>query len=125
MGILAPFADVVVHSSAGFIDGQVIARSYREEGISAGSLQLHGHCFLGHAVNNGAAFICGMGHCTSSLLTPSASSSSSIPGATATCYDSWKVKQCQRKSHKNKCHKRRVRQRCQTTCGLCMLVVGR
>ena len=29
--ILAPFAEVVVDASAGFIDGQVIARSYREE----------------------------------------------------------------------------------------------
>ena len=43
--ILAPFAEVVVDGSVGFVDGFIVAKSYREMGPNAGAVQIHGNCW--------------------------------------------------------------------------------
>jgi hypothetical protein len=45
--ILAPFSDVTLLGKAGYIDGCVIAKSFRTAGDDAGQLQLHGDCYRG------------------------------------------------------------------------------
>jgi len=110
--ILAPFAEVVVDGSVGFVDGVIIARSYREE--SAGSVQLHGNCFQGTdgGTSSSGSLLCGSNFCGGPTVGGSSSS-------TPSCSDTWKAKKCSKKSRKGKCRKRRVRRQCVQTCGLC------
>jgi hypothetical protein len=130
--ILAPFAELVVDGSTGFVDGQIIARSYREEG-APGQLQLHGHCFSGQhdwGLGSGAqnSFRCGRSSCgsasgatatrTPSLLN-SISTSSSSGAASSICFDRKPAKKCARKVKKNKCHRRGARKKCAHSCGAC------
>eukprot|EP00966_Prymnesium_polylepis_P245530 5680240-Prymnesium_polylepis.1 len=111
--ILAPFAEVVVDTAVGFVDGLVIAKSYRESTLlgGRGSMQMHGNCFNG-------ALTCGNQVCTSAtnILTGGTSGSVQQGG----CVDEWRLKKCRRKARKNKCHKRRVSLRCKSTCGSCV-----
>eukprot|EP00966_Prymnesium_polylepis_P044365 1028008-Prymnesium_polylepis.2 len=90
--ILAPFAEVVVEGSAGFVDGQIVAKSYREEGGLPGSLQVHGHCFRG-------ATTCAPGSdCPTTGTAATGSTVVSEPTATS-CADFWSTKKCRRKTH--------------------------
>ena len=115
--VLAPFAEVIVSSTSGYVDGQVIAKSYREEGAGGGSLQLHGFCFLGqHGLSNG--------HANSFLCTGAFCASRSVGGVTtsisvANCNDRLSGKKCSRKARKGKCRKQRVSKRCPASCGQC------
>jgi len=110
--ILAPFAEVVVDMSVGFVDGFVIAKSYRETG-SGGGLQLHGNGFLDGG-SDSSVMSCGNQVCSG-------------PGTFATgfrtadvgCTDTIKASKCRRKANKGKCHKRKTSQRCRHSCGLC------
>mmetsp|Transcript_19338 Transcript_19338/g.52302 ORF Transcript_19338/g.52302 Transcript_19338/m.52302 type:complete len:168 (-) Transcript_19338:326-829(-) len=112
--ILAPFAEVVVEGSAGFVDGQIVAKSYREEGGLPGSLQVHGHCFRG-------ATTCAPGSdCPTTGTAATGSTVVSEPTATS-CADFWSTKKCRRKTRKNKCHKRKVSKRCSASCGVCAI----
>ena len=45
--VLAPFAEVVIHGSLGYIDGFLVARSVRSIGQNGGSVQLHGDGYRG------------------------------------------------------------------------------
>ena len=112
--ILAPFAEVVVLESAGFIDGQVIAKSYREAG-SANSLQLHGNIFAPIGIN---VLHCGNNEC--GPLSPGGLALS-IPGGYpgANCLNTVSDAKCIKKSSKGKCGKRKVRDRCRASCGAC------
>lgn len=106
--ILAPFAEVVVDGTAGFIDGQIIARYYREEGTSSGSLANRGNCFQGVL------------SCAAPLCAATTALSSSGPSTAGLCYDAWSRKKCRRKFRKNKCHKKKVKRKCAAKCGLCV-----
>jgi len=116
--ILAPFAEVVVDDTTGFIDGQVVARSYREEGGGAGALQLHGHCFSAHHDSHSGAqntLQCGGNFCgTGSLASPAVNTAGQ-------CADIWYGSKCARKARKNKCFKRKVRSKCAATCATCTI----
>ena len=112
--ILAPFAEVVVLESAGFIDGQVIAKSYRESG-SANSLQLHGNIFAPIGIN--------VLHCDNNECGPLSPGglALSIPGGYPgeSCLNTVSDAKCIKKSSKGKCGKRKVRDRCRASCGTC------
>lgn len=45
--VLAPFAEVRLRGDAGYIDGCVIAKSFRTTGSNQGQLQMHGDCYTG------------------------------------------------------------------------------
>ena len=106
--VLAPWAEVVVDSSIGFVDGLIVARSYREVG-NYGQLQLHGGC------PTCVIHQCGAPVCSGKL--PSSSSSAfSSPGA---CVDRKPVKKCRKKMAKGKCRKNGVMKKCSSTCGAC------
>jgi len=110
--ILAPFAEVVVDPAVGFIDGVVIARSYRESPSGSG-VQLHGYTFRSDSVIS-----CGNQVCTNagSFVYGGATGPSA---GTAGCVNRWKQQKCERKVKKNKCHKRKVMTQCKLTCGRC------
>lgn len=109
--VLAPFAEVTVDGSIGFIDGVVIALSYREVGADAGSLQLHG--------NSGSCAWAGVLSCN---IARACASSSLVAdsGCSTRQQDRRSLKKCRRKMKKGKCQKRRVREvKCSFTCAGC------
>ena len=107
--ILAPFATVVLDSSAGYVDGFVIAKSFAMS-QNSGHLQLHAKCYADGAYPGSDHSIwCG----GDTGVVPNCASSPS-------CTDNMTVKKCLRKLRKGKCRKPRVRTiKCPATCGGC------
>ena len=98
--------------STGFIDGIIIAKTYREVEAS-NCLQLHGNIFADEGVLS-----CGNNQCGPlspgglTLLTPGG-----YPGER--CLNSWSDAKCIKKSSKGKCKKRKVRDYCRASCDSC------
>lgn len=103
--ILAPFAQVDLDGSVGFVEGFVVARSFSTSGPGASSLQLHGRGFQGGELT-----------CRTS---PGNTPEATIYAQTTSCVDRIATRKCTRKSSKGKCHKKKARKKCQRTCGLC------
>lgn len=106
--ILAPFAEVIVDGSVGFIDGFVVAKKYKEVGAGVGSLHIHGHCY---AEGGGDGLSC---------VNSGSACQERRSESSTTCTDRLKTAKCQKKQQKNKCQKQRVRtKKCPLTCGGC------
>ena len=118
--VLAPWADIIVHSTIGFIDGLVVAKSYREVG-NYGQIQLHGVCPTAFATDANAfaaggatGLRCGTPIC-SGISDPSAPSVVHSGG----CSDISSTNKCEKKARRGKCSKAGVRRKCSLTCGVC------
>lgn len=98
--ILAPFSDVHIDASVGYVDGFVVAKSLRML-PNAGSVQLHARCFQGELL------------CTQHVQAARCSQSDRA------CSDHLSSKRCQRKLRKGRCRKVRVMKKCALTCGAC------
>lgn len=109
--VLAPWCTIVVDSQVGYIDGTIIAKSFRGE-MASSSVQLHGRCYT-------SPFTCNSERkYMSSALSPSSSSSAGSTGC-ADAPGKWERK-CTRKAAKGKCRKARIRRNCQASCGQCV-----
>jgi len=97
--ILAPFSDVTIDASVGYVDGFVVAKSLHMP-PNAGSVQLHARCFQG-------ALLCT--HIQAARCSESGRA----------CSDDLSAKRCQRKFRKGKCRKQRLMRKCALTCGAC------
>jgi len=110
--VLAPDTDLVVDGSIGFIDGFIIAKSFRETGPSAGGLQIHGNCYEGPM-----SMSCGVSrNCVGGEF----SSSSHSDLTCSARVDRLPSKKCDRKFRKNKCTKRKTQRKCSFTCAGCV-----
>ena len=106
--VLAPFAEVLVDSDVGYIDGTLVARSLQMR-RNGGAVQLHGACF-GHGAS---ALSCSITPRATGGNCPSA-------GGRLSCTDALGERKCLRRSRKGKCYRRRLQERkCQRTCGRC------
>ena len=125
--ILAPFAEVVVDGSIGFIDGIVVAKSYRETGITPEQIQIHGRCPLSTISAIHTILACGYEtNCknsyppTDSIQNPSVSVGGVESHTRVTCSDrrnKMSTKRCLKKQMKGKCTKSKVSKKCDYTCG--------
>lgn len=111
--LLAPFATVQVHHSVGFMDGVIIAKSYRAIG-GGGGVQLHASVFDGQMSCSGSATSLVSGNLGvsdfSQLQAPSPP-----PGELSTMDRKLRNK-CLRKLAKGKCGNSRVREQCAGIC---------
>lgn len=125
--ILAPFSDVVVDGSIGSIDGIVVAKSYRETGMSPDQIQIHANCPLSTASAIQAILTCGYErNCrgsyppTDSTYNPSTAVGGTESHTRVTCADRndrMSSKRCLKKQAKGKCIKAKVSKKCDLTCG--------
>lgn len=113
--ILAPFSAVTVSGDAGFIDGFVVAKSYREVGsgdVSTQVAQVRGNCWN----RPDGIMACGARrNCNSYLEVVTSGTDNSCN----TKFDRFPKRKCDKKRQKHQCAKKRVAKKCMYTCSSC------
>ena len=130
--VLAPFAEVVLEDSVGYVDGYIIAKSFRQrDTVQAGAVRLNGNCF---ARGNMGMLTCSAGPNTAgNIACPDSATSRNkltsppppprmtpAPAPSPGCSDQIRRRRCEKKRSRGKCSRRRIREvKCRATCEHC------